>query len=127
MKKKQPKLEWVDKPHVLDPIYPRVDKRELINLDHCFRQFIVPRLKAYRKNPYGHPGKLTEKEWKHILDEMIFGFEFCLSSFIFGKNYARLRREAKGSVFDHPEVKAAEKRALKGRILFAKWFGALWQ
>lgn len=48
---------------------------ELWDLGYVIASFILPRLKQFRKNLFGIPGYMTEKEWKNILDKMIFSFK----------------------------------------------------
>jgi len=125
---KRARLRWV-KGDAYVPLYPAVHDRELWNLDDCISQFLVPRLKAFRADPVSYPMGMTPKRWDYLLGEMIYGFEFSVDTAFFDndKLYRRIKRESKGRVYHHPEVKAAMKRAKNGRRVFANYFGSLWQ
>lgn len=51
---------------------------ELWNLDYTISQFVLPRLKAFRANPTGHPACYTSEEWEAIIDKMIRAFELSM-------------------------------------------------
>jgi len=51
------------------------DDSELWNLDMTFVEFMLPRIKRFREVHCGYPGRLTDKKWNKILDEIIKGFE----------------------------------------------------
>lgn len=73
------------------------DDTELWNLDVTFAEYIVPRLKAFRKLECGHPDGLTQEEWNKELDEMIWYFEFTCSDdkwFDFSKETQNRKRKA---------------------------------
>ena len=54
-----------------------VSDRECWKLSDTFTDFILPRLKHYKKmNRAGFPYELTEEEWEAILDEIIWTFEY---------------------------------------------------
>ena len=89
------------------------DATETWNLDSTIAQFIVPRLKYFRKNLVGYPGDLTEKKWYKILDKMIFSFEVTLNNYDY---------------FDCTKYKSKKryKKVQKGFALFGKYFMNLW-
>ena len=51
------------------------DNRELWNLDDTIVNFILPRLKEFKKINSEYPGCLTEQEWNEILDKIINSFQ----------------------------------------------------
>jgi len=54
-----------------------VSNRECWNLSDTFTNFILPRLKHYKKmDRAGFPCELTKEEWEAILDEIIWTFEY---------------------------------------------------
>lgn len=54
------------------------DNTELWNLYHTIAKFVHPRLKAFSKNPMGHPGYISYDEWKRILKKMVVAFKEIL-------------------------------------------------
>lgn len=64
------------------------DGRELWNLNTTIANFVLPRLRAFRKCPGGYPSNLRKEgepvnigvlRWDAILADMIFGFEYCIN------------------------------------------------
>ena len=51
------------------------DDTELWNLDGTIMEFLIPRLKRFRKILHGYPSQLTEEKWDKVLKQMIKGFE----------------------------------------------------
>ena len=97
---------------------------EIWNLDYTVSKWIVPRLKAFQLGTIGYPPEIEFDEWKHELDEMIFGFEFDGPEW-YEKNVFPIKdpaeKETKMEIY-----KDLCKRAEDGRILFAKRFDHLW-
>lgn len=77
-------------------------------------QFILPRLKRFKKIARCYPAGLTSEKWDVILGEMIFAFDWALTS---DEQSMKMKKE---------EVDAAWKRYEAGMDLFAKWFRDLW-
>lgn len=48
---------------------------ETWNLDTTFVQFMLPRLKRFRKVNVCYPSDMTMKQWNNILDKILKGFE----------------------------------------------------
>ena len=112
-----------------------IDDKELWNLDVTLTEFILPRLKAFKKmERAGYPEiegidpqneKKTHAAWEGILDDMIKGFEAHL-------------RLAKDSPYDEEgdvdyvsekeEQKEEQHRAVikKGFELFGRYYMGLW-
>lgn len=68
-----------------------VSNKETWNLDYTIAEWILPRLKAYKKVTIGYPPfdkklyaetkelkNITFEDWQNILDEIILGFEQIL-------------------------------------------------
>jgi len=54
-----------------------VSDRECYRLCDTFTDFILPRLKHYKKmKRLGYPSEKTVEEWENILDEIIWTFEY---------------------------------------------------
>jgi len=84
---------------------------ELWSLDSSISRFVLPRLKAFRADPFGHPGDLDSLEqWQAELDEMIFAFEFDVHAY-----------------GEYPTWEQDYERAQRGLALFAKRYWHLWQ
>jgi hypothetical protein len=85
--------------------------------DFCvtIAEFVLPRLKHLRKYLNGGPGELTFKEWKKIVDKMIFAFEWTVEY-------------ENGDGWKLPVDKKIknEKKAREGKELFGKYLGSLW-
>lgn len=56
-----------------------ISMSELWDLDYNIAKYLLPRLKAFKKNTMSIPLTLTEEEWDDILDKMIIAFEYILS------------------------------------------------
>jgi hypothetical protein len=81
--------------------------------------FILPRLIQFRKivrtHAYGgYPLGLTEQTWNDMLGEMIFAFDWSITS------------DEKSAKMTDEEVTAAWERYKKGMQLFGEWFRGLW-
>ena len=50
-------------------------RSDLWSLDHTIVAFTLPRLKEFRKDLHGYPMSLSEEDWPHVLDEIIWAFE----------------------------------------------------
>lgn len=86
------------------------DDTETWNLDHSIAEFLVPRLKRFKKLNNGFPCGLTPEGWDEILDQMIEGFQAKIDSDgVFGDEYTGL----------HEKIE----RALE---LFKEHFHSLW-
>ena len=75
-------------------------------------EFILPRLKRFKEVTNGYPPELTFKEWKNILDKMIFAFEWV-------SIYNNLDLNQK-------EINDGFKKYNEGMDLFSKYFMNLW-
>lgn len=100
--------------------------KEIWNLDNTISEWIIPRLKEFKKITQGYPGDLESfEQWQGMLDEIIFGFEWpTIETDWYVKNVYSLPEEEKNEKMK--EFKDLMKRAEEGRILFAKYFCGLW-
>lgn len=113
----------------------KIDEKELWNLDLTLTEFILPRLKAFKKmKRLGFPepqtqdgtsrdshGTITDEQtaaiaWEQNLDDIIRGFE----------THLRLVREHSEKEYDEDHEKAQLKIMDKGFQLFAKHYTKLW-
>lgn len=119
--KQRGRFEWVGERFILeknDRRYPEfvaekkitgIMQDELWNLDYTFSLFILPRLKAFRKNLLGYPNDLTQESWEEMLDKMIWSFQ----------------QVADGNDYDNYEEEWAN-RLREGFKLFGEYYLALW-
>ena len=56
----------------------KIDK-DTWNLFAVISQFVLPRLKRFKKLTNGYPIGMTEKQWDVILDKMIFSMDFYVN------------------------------------------------
>lgn len=113
---------------------------DLWNLDITIANFVLPRLKKFKKENIGYPGRKemdTPEKWDEALDKMILAFEYIISWddwWLDDPKYNYIRAESK---YDDEYVTkirnsylAEDKRRQvairEGLELFAKWFRDLW-
>ena len=80
---------------------------ETWNLDTVLAEFIIPRLKAFRKMTIGYPAGLTPRKWSIILGKMQRAFEMYLDCDV-GTDEETMRK------------------INEGLDLFRKYFMSLW-
>lgn len=86
-----------------------VHPKETWSLDITLAQYIIPRLKLYKKLNDVIPGRLeSHDEWDKILDKMIYAFE-CMSD----------------EFCNYEEYDKRQKKVKEGLQLFADYFQAL--
>ena len=123
-----------------------VDPKECWNLDITIAEFVLPRLKIYKKQTNGYPSLFNNiEEWKVTLDKMILAFEyvlddkwefkpefdFCLHGFseeFEGTKIIKLKTEESSKKYQN-YLREAERRQMvirEGMILFAKYYQSLW-
>ena len=83
------------------------------NLDTHLLEYLLPRLRYFRKHTHGYPGGLTEKKWDKKLKKMIEGFELHLLDEYWMND-------------DEEEVKKNSKKVQKASKLFGKYLYDLW-
>lgn len=85
------------------------DNSELWSLDYSLAKLILPRLKEFVKYSHGCPQDQEEKDWQHILNEMVYAMQFMASK----ERWAC-------------DDKKIWERVNAGLELFGKHFGSLW-
>jgi tRNA-dihydrouridine synthase len=122
-----------------------VSDSECWSLDWTLTNFILPRLKHFKKiNVHTHPPDITPEQWDKILDELIWTFEYMHDEEKF--NPTPMFRYEVDNMDDYfknikrektPEQKQAweeylkkneelEERRKKGMLLFAEYYQQLW-
>lgn len=87
---------------------------EMWCLDIIFAEYILPRLKYFRKNSCGYPAKFSsKKEWEEILDKMIFAFELTIKN----KDLYEIIQDSDTETI---------KKGSEGLKLFGEYFWNLW-
>lgn|SRR3990167_652396 len=87
------------------------DSFELYSLDSTISKFILPRLKAFRKEAMSYPNDFKNiKDWQKAMDKMIGAFEYNMSDWDGDKKMFNQKNR---------DYKA-------GMELFAKYYGHLW-
>ena len=131
-----------------------VDKKDTWSLDHTIAEFILPRLKLFKKLNNGYPGRGdmdTSEKWDEALDKMILSFEYIVTSDDWWINDPRYdytdyiflykhQSDAKDKgctltvskcaeeIYEAYKVEENRRQACidEGLELFGKWFQALW-
>lgn len=67
-------LEPLNKIFCKRRIKVKYDKYDTWSLDHTLATIIAPGLKQLKSTQHGYPAGMTQEEWDHILDEMIWAF-----------------------------------------------------
>ena len=123
---------------------------ELWDLDYTFADFILPRLKAFKKNTISVPAQLSETEWNDILDKMIIAFDYILDDEWWiddprydyidychfshsltkeGLRQVNITEEERGKKIKEAYFREEKRRRAvieEGLTLFAKYFRDLW-
>lgn len=94
---------------------------DLWSLDITIANFVLPRLKKFKKENIGYPGieeMDTPEKWDEALDKMILAFEYVVHNYgwyvVNPKKYEQDELKRRCAVID------------EGLQLFAKWFQYLW-
>ena len=117
----------------------RIDPWDTWGMDHTLAHIIHPMLVQLKATNHGYPGDLSEQEWDHIMDEMIWAFEQKLRDDWEG-DYYEYREMGPEESKDHPESlfglklvwedregqKAHQERMTNGFKLFGKYYENLW-
>lgn len=112
----------------------------LWSLDITIANFVLPRLKRFKKENIGYPGideMDTPEKWDEALDKMILAFEYVISWDDWWINNPKYDYLSAKSKYDDEyvtkirnsylaEVKRRETVISEGLQLFAKWFQYLW-
>ena len=122
-----------------------VSDSECWSLDWTLTNFILPRLKHFKKiNVHTHPPDITPERWHEILDELIWTFEYMHDEEKFNpmppvmyvrvnmddyfKNINREKTPEQKQAWKEYFEKSAEleERRKRGMQLFAKYYFQLW-
>lgn len=103
------------------------DDTELWNLDGTILSFIIPRLKAFRKEAHGYPGGFNSfEEWISAVDEMIWAMEWYNSD----EMHEDYQKDEHGNFLKDENnnlIPTEERqRAMNGWALFCNNFFGLW-
>lgn len=90
---------------------------EMWSLDSVISEFILPRLKEFKRCHGGYPWGLTIKKWNDILDKMIFAFEWNLKETNMSDGYMEMSDKEKDNAW---------KKYEEGTKLFIEYFRGLW-
>lgn len=119
MKKRQRK-KWLKQYNLY------VNPKDTWCLDITIAEFVLPRLKLFKKLNNGYPGiedMDTPEKWDEALDKMINAFEIITSEDTFYECWS-------AKAITGEEIKSILKQQKKevdeGLQLFAKWFHHLW-
>lgn len=83
------------------------------SLYYYLAKIILPSLKEFEKSVNGYPTSLSEKEWKDILDKMIWSFDYILNG-----------EDDWSNTLENQEN---YKKQQEGLELFGKYFTNLWR
>lgn len=92
-----------------------VSPRETWSLDITIAKYILPRLKAFRKDVCGYPSSLgSKKKWYEIIDKMILSFQLIVDEKIFDTMYEDERQKVENTINE-------------GLNLFREYYFNLWR
>jgi hypothetical protein len=122
-----------------------VSDSECWSLDWTLTNFILPRLKHFKKiNVHTYPPDITPERWNEILDELIWTFEYMHDEEKFNptpmfryevdnmddyfKNIKREKTPEQKQAWDEylKKNEELEERRKKGMLLFAEYYQQLW-
>ena len=126
-----------------------VNPRDTWTLDTTIAEFVLPRLKLFKKVNNGYPGideMDTPEKWDEALDKMIIAFQYVLDGYFWWiddseydySSGLHIRSESAKIIIDEedwvePIRDRREKETLRrqkvideGMQLFAKWYQHLW-
>ena len=136
--------------------YVRIDKFDSWSADHTLALIILPVLKQLQRTKHGSPlvdncdvpeymhrkpdldpnevDTWWHRRWTHVLGEMIWAFEQCVSDEEEQKFFnhpdqslkSDLENYIKGIEIDHQGLQQHEQRKQQGLKLFGKYYQALW-
>lgn len=120
-----------------------VSDRECWDLSNNFTNYILPRLKHFKKmDRFGFPASLTEEKWETILDEIIWSFEYMKDPSVYNPipqhwhleneslaeylNRKKTPEEEKCNEEYMERCKQLEEKKKKGLLLFVEYYENLW-
>lgn len=102
-----------------------VNPRDTWNLDYTIAEYILPRLKEFKKVNNAYPGRGemdTPEKWDTALDKMITAFQLVIDTDDMCERYWSNNR----TVFNKDLFEQDQDRIQEGLHLFATWFQHLW-
>lgn len=120
-----------------------VSDKECWDLSGNFTNYILPRLKYYKKmDRFGHPVDLTEEKWETILDEIIWSFEYMKDPSVYNPipQHWQLENESLAEYLNREKTpeekkrneeyiercKQLEEKKKSGLLLFVEYYENLW-
>lgn len=102
-----------------------VNPKDTWSLDITIAEFVLPRLKLFKKVNNGYPGRDeidTPEKWDAAIDKMIAAFQIVLDQ----DNMADKYWDAEITNFNKDLFEADNKIKEEGLMLFAKYLQYLW-
>lgn len=120
-----------------------VSDKECWDLSNNFTNYILPRLKHFKKmDRFGFPVGLTEEQWEATLDEIIWSFEYAKDPDVFNPipEHWQLKNESLADFLNREKTseekkcneeylekcKELEEKRKKGFQLFVEYYQNLW-
>lgn len=122
---------WFNIKSFFQKIFRGYSNDELWNLDNTIAKWILPRLKAFKKDSIAFPADLdSPDEWDEILDKMIWSFDYITNQ---DEYEDEIIEKYKDNEFDEDghyrwikDAKELSEKCQEGLDLFAKYFRSLW-
>lgn len=100
----------------------KISDKELRNFDYTIIDWLVPRLKAFKKQTNNYPHDSTYKEWVTIIDKIIKGLNAYKAERPWDENISIQKNLDQDKVF-YAQTNSDFKEAMK---LLTEHFGSLW-
>lgn len=100
-----------------------VNPKETWCLDYRLAEYIIPRLKLFKKLNNGYPGRDemdTPEKWDIAIDKMITAFQLVIDTDDLHDRYWP------NNTFNKSLWEEDQRKIEEGLLLFAKWFQSLW-
>ena len=103
-------------------IKKKISNKELRNLDYTIIDWLVSRLKAFKKQTTNYPYDSTYEEWVTIIDKIIKGLNAYKAERPWDKNISMQENLDQDKVF-YAQANSEFKEAMR---LLTEHFGSLW-
>lgn len=103
-------------------IKKKISNKELRNLDYTIIDWLVPRLKAFKKQTNNYPYDSTYKEWVTIIDKIIKGLNAYKAERPWDESISMQENLDQDKVF-YAQANSDFKEAMR---LLTEHFGNLW-
>ena len=100
----------------------KISNKELRNLDYTIIDWLVPHLKAFKKQTTNYPYDSTYEEWVTIIDKIIKGLNAYKAERPWDENISMQKNLDQDKVF-YAQANSDFKEAM---ILLTEHFGSLW-